>query len=98
MKLSSVAIYGKGRCACGPGPYEFVLLGVKNREATLYYCPHCGSAWDRVNAVDTEDPRPLSEVAPEGVRWPTATEIQREQAVDITFSGFAPVIAEIVEK
>lgn len=91
------SIFGIGECACGIGPGEFVLLGVRAEPGrTVFYCPSCGSAWDRLEGVESEDPRPLQEVAPVGVRYPTNEEVHRHGAVDITGSGWGSVIAELV--
>ena len=93
----SHVIFGVGLCACGIGPGEFVLLGVRGDPSrTLHYCPSCGSAWDTLGEVESENPRSLREVAPGGARWPTLDEIARHGAIDISASGWGPVVEEVV--
>lgn len=58
-------------------------------------CPSCGSAWSSLSAIDTEDWRGLSELAPQGVRPPNEVESLRYGAADLTESGWGPVIGEL---
>ncbi len=97
--MNGPKIFGVGECACGVGPGEFVLLGMRDEPfRTLHYCPSCGSTWESLEAVETENPRPIERVAPGGVRYPTEEEIRRHGAVDISQSGWGLVIAALVAR
>jgi hypothetical protein len=69
-------LYSAGDCTvCSTSGIAVVLASL--RGGYVYHCPMCGIAWSEPPAAGVDEVLTVAEIAPAGVRLPSADEIQR---------------------
>ena len=82
VAVMSEPLPSAGSCPYCCGMSDVVLVARRDDAALLFHCPHCGETWQCEGRFDTEAAAfALVELAPNGVRRPTAEEAARYEGL-----------------